>query len=242
MDIIKFTKEKQSMYKLELDNGEELSLHEDLILKYELLLSKKIKNKEALLLENEKYLAYAIALKYLSKREITCKEMKTYLKKKEYDEELIDELIKRLVLEKALDEDRFTALYIKNKISSSNDGPFKIKNALIEKGIEEPLIYKHLSVFEKDLEIERIEKLQTKYLKTQRNKSAYIARNKLYEYLSNLGYDKSLILATIDLSDFDESAARLKEYEKQKKRLSSKYKGDELEKRIKQKLYEKGFK
>ena len=60
--------------------------------------------------------------------------------------------------------------------------------------------------------------------------------------LINLGYDKEMIndcLNKISIDNLDE----LKEIEKNKirKKLERKYSGDELERKIKEKLYQKGF-
>ena len=60
--------------------------------------------------------------------------------------------------------------------------------------------------------------------------------------LVNLGYDKEMIngcLNKISIDNLDE----LKNIEKEKirKKLSRKYTGDELERKIKEKLFQKGF-
>ena len=46
MEIVKFIKQKNGEYKLVLENDEVISLHEDLILKSELLLKRKISSEE----------------------------------------------------------------------------------------------------------------------------------------------------------------------------------------------------
>ena len=65
MKIEKFSKTKNSMYIIALDNGNKIKIHEDLILKYELLLTKIIDNKELINItqvkENESYGKWAYA-------------------------------------------------------------------------------------------------------------------------------------------------------------------------------------
>ena len=84
MKIEKFSKSKNSMYILTLDNSDKIKIHEDLILKYELLLTKTVDNNllEQLLMENQIYEIYEIALKYLKIRLRSRKELKNYLIKK----------------------------------------------------------------------------------------------------------------------------------------------------------------
>ncbi len=243
MQIESYKKVKGSYYELNLDNGEKLIVHEDLILSYELLLKKSIdqKTKENLLKENEFYAAYDDAIKLLSRKMVSVFELRKELNKKEYEEDRIDKVIKKLKDEKYLDDEKYVNFFVNDKITLSSDGPYKIRKQLQDKEIADHLIEAKLASYDDNFWQERINKLQKKYLKSQRSKSSFAAKNKLYEHLSNLGYDKSLVLSTIDMSEFDEAEAKQKEYEKQKKKLSTKYEGEELERRVRQKLYEKGF-
>ena len=67
MKIIKFTKKKDGQYLLLLEYDRKLTLHEDLILKEELLIKKEITEEDIirLLFENNNYLAYDTAIKYI---------------------------------------------------------------------------------------------------------------------------------------------------------------------------------
>ena len=92
MKIEKFTKNKNGMYILILDNGNKIKVHEDLILKYELLLSKKINEEllEAIQKENQIYEIYEVALKYINTILRSSKELIEYLKKKGYEYDSIN--------------------------------------------------------------------------------------------------------------------------------------------------------
>ena len=60
--------------------------------------------------------------------------------------------------------------------------------------------------------------------------------------LINLGYDREMInecLNNIKIDNQDE--LKKKEEEKIRKKLERKYQGDELERKIKEKLYQRGF-
>ena len=60
--------------------------------------------------------------------------------------------------------------------------------------------------------------------------------------LNNEGFKKNLIQQEISKIDFaDDKDLAKKEYDKLYKKLSRKYSGRELELKIKQKLYQKGF-
>ena len=98
MEIKKFKKLKNNIYELELDNGSLIKLYDDVIVKYSLLINKKIDNK--LLDEITKYNtsldAYYLSLKYISKKLRCEKEIEKYLTKLDFNKDVIDKTISKL--------------------------------------------------------------------------------------------------------------------------------------------------
>ena len=242
--IEKFIKQTNGNYKLKLENDNELIVHEDLILKYELLLSKNIDQNtiEKLREEQKNYDVYNIALKYIKLKIRSTKELRNYLEKKQYNNDQIDYAISLLKKQGYLNNELYTKALIHDRIHLSNDGPIKIIAELEKSGIEENLILENIKEFTEGLETERIEKIVKKQVALNRNNSNNLLKKKIELKLLNLGYHKSLInevLANINIEDKD---IYQKEYDKLEKKLSRKYQGKELEIKIKQKLYQKGFK
>ena len=235
MKIERFTKLKNGQYKLNLDNNTNVLLHEDLILKYELLIYKEIDNEklEQLLQENKTYIAYDYALNYLKVKMRSKKEIKDYLLKKEINEELINNAIEKLEEQGYLSDLSYVRAFINDKISLSNDGPYKIREQLIKLGINEEIIFKELEIFDKELEQKRIEKLIDKQIKINRNKGEYLLKKKIQEHLINLGYSKELVILLINRIEVDDEDIKKKEYDKLYKKLSKKYSGKELEYKLK---------
>ena len=88
---------------------------------------------------------------------------------------------------------------------------------------------------------ERINHYLEKQAKANK-KSIYVFKNKMLINLINLGYDKELInscLSNIAIDNQDD--LKNKEEEKIRIKLERKYTGNELERKIKEKLYQKGF-
>ena len=88
---------------------------------------------------------------------------------------------------------------------------------------------------------ERIEKYVFKELKSNK-KSSYYFKNKMLVNLINLGYEKEMInevLSGVQIDNLDE----LKAIEEKKliKKLEKKYTGEELNRKVKEKLFQKGF-
>lgn len=244
LKIEKFIKQKDGNYKLKLENSNELIVHEDLILKYELLLTKNINEEimEQLREEQKNYDVYNVALKYIKVKIRSKKEIKVYLEKKGYSSDQIDYAISLLEKQGYLNNELFAKAFIHDKIHLSNDGPLKIIIELEKNDIIEDIITKNMDIFTEELERERIEKLVKKQLKLNKNKSNQLLKKKIELNLINLGYHKSLINEILSDIKVDDSNIYQKEYEKLEKKLNRKYQGKELELKIKQKLYQKGFK
>lgn len=243
MLIEKYTKLKNGQYKLRFDNNTSTLLHEDLILKYGLLIHKEIDEEqlEKLLIENNSYIAYDIAIAYLKIKMRSKKEIREYLIKKEVNEELIDQVIDMLSKQGYLHDDSYCQSFIHDRIHLSNDGPYKIKETLKKLGIDDKLIEKNIELFNQDLEIERIHKILDKQIRMNTNKSAYALKRKIIDYLVSLGYTKEIVIKEVDSITINDRDAFRKEYDKIYNKLSKKYTGKELEYKLRQKMYQKGF-
>lgn len=244
MKIEKFKKLKRGQYQLILTDNTTIKIHEDLILKHNLLITKTIDEslKNELIDENQLYIAYDNALNYLTKKMRSINEMKSYLTKQMYDEQTIIVVINRLISEKYLDDEKYINYFINDKINLSNDGPLKIKKELEQKEINNELINKHIKKFNKSVQEEKIKKIILKQIKLNHNKSSILLKTKILHYLIDLGYEKSIINEMLDKTyNYDDEEIKNKEYEKIYKKLSKKYRGYELDQRIKKKMYEKGF-
>ena len=72
MIIKKFTKTKSGMYKLTLEDDSNINVHEEYILKNNLLLTKKIDNEDVKCVDkiNNNFNAYDLAIKYSENKDI----------------------------------------------------------------------------------------------------------------------------------------------------------------------------
>lgn len=240
MKINKYKKLKSNKYEVTLEDNEKIILYEDVILKEELLLKKEIDSLDRITEINKEYEIYEVALKYLNHHVMSVKGMKEYLIKKKYDLQNIDKIIDTLICKGYLNDDYYAKCYIADKVNLSNDGPYKIIKHLEEMDIQSNIYGKYLSNYN-DVWKERIDKYISKNLKTNK-KSTYFFKNKMLVNLVNLGYDKEMINDSLNKISID-NLGELKEIEKEKirKKLSRKYTGDELERKIREKLFQKGF-
>lgn len=222
MHINKFKKVGKNKYKIFLDTTE-LTLYEDIILKYDLLLKKDIGLEEIdkLIDENSYYDAYNMALNYIEVKLRNRKEIIEYLKKKDFSSKHIDYALEGLDKLNLLDDKRYTDAFVNDKILLSNDGPFKIRKQLIDLEIDESIVDEYLSYIDEDVWRSKLEKLINKKKSIMKSKSYYMFITKIKNDLYNFGYDKYMIdelLSNIEYS----SDALSKDFEKSNR----KFKGD----------------
>ena len=244
MKILKKKKKKNGQYELQLESSEVLSLYEEVILNFELLLKKSIddKEKEQILLLNQEYDVYYMALKSLKSRFKSTKDLRDSLTKKEYPLEYIDKAIDKLTRQGYLDDRSFAKAYINQQMITTSKGPKKLAQELLSKGVSLDIIDDELVVFTKDMQVEKINKVATRLIKSNRSRGGVVLKKKIMMDLQNLGYSSSTVSSVVATLDFgDVSEIQKREYDKLYRRLSRKYSGKELEYKIKEKLYQKGL-
>ena len=244
MKILKYKKSRNGKYIVYFDDGRSTVLYENVILKYNLLLKKNID--EALFQEindvNLEYDVYYVGLKSITSRFKSIYELRSFLFNKEYPGDLIDKAIDRLVFQGYLNDRMFARSYISNQISVTSNGPIKIKNELENMKVDTDIIEEELLVFTEEMQIEKVDKIITKLIKSNHSKGGLVLKQKIINDLKTKGYSYSLICSVINNYSFssDKDIAK-KEYDKLYRKYSRKYVGRELEQKIKEKMFLKGL-
>ena len=243
MKIVRFKKLKEGMVEFVLENKEEFIAHEDLILKYNLLRSKEIdaKQLEKIQQENEIYRLYTVALSYMKTKMRSKKEITTYLRQKQADSKKIAQVLEILNRQGYLNENIYAEAFVHDRMVLTMDGPNKIEADLRKNEIDNQVIEQALSVFDEEVEQEKIQNYIQKQLRMNKRKSSIALKQKLKSDLERLGYHTYLYQSEISKISVDDEALYQVEYQKLYQKLSKKHQGKELEWRIKQKLYQKGF-
>lgn len=240
MEIKKFKKLKNNIYELELDNGSLVKLYDDVIVKYSLLINKKIDSK--LLDEITKYNtsldAYYLSLKYISKKLRCEKEIEKYLTKLEFNKDVIDKTISKLNKEGYLKHDIYIKSYINDIYNFNNYGPDKIIFNLRELGFNLNEIEPYLE--DKDFRSKAI-KIIDKKVKANHKLSNYMLKQNISNYLINLGYSKDVFYDYLDNIKINNKDILVKEANNYIKKYSKKYENKELLYFVKDKLYKKGY-
>lgn len=241
MEIIKFKKDKNNIYKIYFDDGNIISLYDDVIVKYNLLVNKvmDINKFNEITSYNDFLDGYYKSIKFINKKLRTELEIEKYLKKLEIKKIDIDNIIKLLYNDGYLNKEIYYKAYINDKYNLSSDGPFKIKKDLISLGYKEDEFDKYL--FSLDWS-SKLDKIINKKIKLNHKLSNNMFKNKVLNDLIKNGYDKKDIVNILNSISFDSDVDYLKkELYKIKNKYSNKYSGNELEFKIINYLYKKGF-
>ena len=139
MEIKKYKKLKNNIYELELGDNLRIKLYDNVIVKYNLLLKKNITDKELkeIINFNDELESYYLALKYISKKLRSEKEVIEYLKKNSYNSVIIEKTINRLKKYNYLNREVYIKSFINDRYNFSIDGPNKIKRKLNELGFND---------------------------------------------------------------------------------------------------------
>ena len=166
MRIEKYELTKKNIYNVYLSNGEVLELNGKVITDNELLIKKDIDNElyDKLKRDNTICILVDTSVKYIDRRLRSINELRDYLKNKEEDTIIIEEVIDKLIDYKYLDDDRFTKAFIKDKLNFTNWGDYKIKNELKRLGVNEEIIYNNMTSIDDNIFYEMQEILHRKDL------------------------------------------------------------------------------
>lgn len=242
MKIGKYVKGKSNKYKVLIDD-EPYVLYDDVIVKYGLIMKSDIDKTlfDEIIKYNHELDSYYMSIKYITKKLRSELEIREYLEKKEIPKDVLEITIKRLKDNRFINDDLFVKAYINDQINLSNNGPKKIKSNLLKLGIVEELIDEYLKKIDNGIWNEKIDKYVSKKISTNHKSSSRILKMKITNDLVNLGYDKEDITVIVNKYDIIDIDIKKKEYEKAKLQLSKKYSGYELERKIMERLYRKGF-
>lgn len=242
MKILKYKKGKRNEYKIITDK-EEYTIFDDVIIKYELLLKKELKEQEwnKILKENQLLKAYYESLKAINIRLRTAKELRNILKKKNYQNNEIEYALQRLEKEGYLNHKIYIEAYIHDAINLKIEGENKILEDLEKLGFTYEEIKKELDKIDKNLYHEKIEKYINKKLKGNK-KSANEFKRKTLGELINKGFKKEDIERYLDKIEIEDNEEEIKKMIiKLYNKYIKKYDLYTTKLKIKNYLYTKGY-
>ena len=138
------------------------------------------------------------ALRYLSTRPRTEREVRDKLREKEYGEEEIARAIDDLKRSGLLNDEEFSRMYIRDALASRPAGKLLLKKKLLLLGVDKATVDHALhEAFQQVNQEDAAMKAATQFMKkthsTRKNESALKLRNRLTSFLVRRGYTWNLI-------------------------------------------------
>lgn len=240
MKVEKIVKKNKNVYQIKFSDNTSLNFYDDTIIKYNLLVNKNIDDatyKEALLF-NQKAEAYYKAINYINQKLRTKREIEKKLK--DYNKDIVKEVIIKLEEQKYLNDDMYIKSYINDQINLTLKGPKKIIYELNKLGFKN--VDNYMSDITDDVWDIKIKKIINKKEKSNHNLSKNFLKRKIKGDLVNLGYSPSLFQDILDNWNFYENGEVVKkEVNKFLRKYQNKYSEEELKYKLKNYLYSKGF-
>lgn len=243
MKINKILKLKNNKYKVVIDN-DNITTYDDVILENGLLYKKDVDEfmYKKIIEDTNFYNIYNEVLKFVLKK-IRCeKEVLKYLSKYNLKKDMQEKIINKLKSTCLIDNKKYAIAYINDKLTLSKLGVNKIRQELILNDIDINIINNELDNIDNKVEYTKLEKLIIKKINSNHKYSSNHLKQKILNDMTILGYSKNDILEILDENIKNDEDIIEDEYNKLYNKLKSKYNGVELNKKIRQNLFIKGFK
>ncbi|XJS10072.1 recombination regulator RecX [Aerococcaceae bacterium WGS1372] len=248
------TEKVEKRYSIYVDEEFVCGIDEEILIQFSLYKGMEVTTvqlEEIQSAENDHRL-YSQALNYLSYGLRTEKEILDYLNKiiakkdQNISEGVIQNTLTRLKYLGYINDHEYAKSYVRTKYSLNSKGPNVIANELKAKGVEDFDIQDALLEYPEEEQVNNIEGLIKKFLKSNKNLPAKMIKNKLYTHLMTKGYDKEFVneaLSDLSLEGAEDREVELIEKEAQiyLRRHQRKYSGYNLKQKISQSLYGRGF-
>jgi len=249
MLIVEVKKNKRTEYSIIFENGDNLAVTEDTLVKYRLLKGIDLSEKKFSALKEDADFTEGLKLAYhhLSFQLRTTKEVFDYLKSKKVKLDFIEKIIEKLRLLKLIDDLAYAQSFVRTKVSLSIYGPTKIREKLLLKGVPDNLITASLADnYSEEQQKVNAQKLVEKLLLKNQKKSFNERILKIKQNLMASGYSSSMaetVLAEIKLErDEDAEWVMLSSaFEKIVNRLNQDLPYFKRKQKLMQSMYQKGF-
>ncbi|MGX7125196.1 recombination regulator RecX [Enterococcus viikkiensis] len=247
MTVVKISQGRGPFYKVEFSNGETLRLSEDTVVRHRLLKGQELDEKllAEIKREGKEDMGYQMALNYLSYQLRTEKEIRTYLKDNEIENDDRNKIVTRLKEVKLVDDLVYGESYIRTQMRLGDKGPRVLQQKLKQKGLKENDIQQALYLYETDEQFQVALHTAKKSLKKFHHHSQREVRQKVQQLLMTKGFNSDMsknVLAELDFSEVEEQENDALEVQGEKLwRKNQRFEPAKRRQKVKQSLYQKGF-
>jgi regulatory protein len=193
---VEVQKKQKHRYNIFINDQFSFAVHEDVLMKHRLFKGQSVDpgKLQEVLMDEERQDAYLKALRWLGNRQRTEREIWTYLKKKEYEDTVIDDCIKRLEAQRYVDDIRLSRTLSEERLKLQGKGKQWIRQELLHKGVDKGIVQETIASIDAADELESATVLARKRWKTLSGQEDQLgAKRKLYGFLARRGFSSSAV-------------------------------------------------
>lgn len=247
--ITKITTQKQNddRYNIFLDGKYAFSVDQDVFIRFNLKKGKELDEFDIIEIQygDEIKKAYNKALEFLSYRMRSIKEVEEQLRKKEYNDSIIQEVVFKLKENRYVDDLEFAIAFVRTQWQTNGKGPSVIIRELTAKGIEQDLIEQALTQYDQSAQIEKAIHHAERVLNKNNKLSTVQLKQKLEQHLMRKGFSYEIISIVLEEVQFEQDEAEeWLALQKHAEKAEKRYQHEDpyqFKMKIKQFLYRKGF-
>ncbi|MGM0123831.1 regulatory protein [Enterococcus sp. AZ194] len=245
--VARIAKGKGPFYNVQLSEGEDLRVSEDILVRYRLLKGQEISEQTIEEIRKSGGYDYGLqmAMNYLSYQLRTEKEIRTYLKDKEIQRDDRDKIVNKLKELTLIDDLIYGESYVRTQVRISDKGPQTITQQLKLKGLKPEQIEQALSLYPKEAQIEIAHRTAEKSLKKIHGKSQKETLQKVRQTLMQKGFSSDIISIAMEMLEFEkdeeEEYAVLVQQADKLWRRHARLEASKRNQKIKQSLFQKGY-
>lgn len=159
-----------------------------------------VETQRRLLIADEIDEAKETALNYLSYKPRTTGEVKRRLRRDEFREEVIDEVVYQLEEQDYLDDRTYARLFAEERFSSKGYGPYRVQQDLRKRGVSEPIIDQVIDeIFDADeMREEALRRAEKRWSRLSNEEDFRKRRKKLYDFLARRGFPFEIVREVVD--------------------------------------------
>jgi regulatory protein len=180
-------------------------LNEEVLYKYGLKEGQEIEQKkiEKIILSEIKKETKEAALKFLSYRMRSEKELRDKLRSKGFVKDIIDEVIEDLQRVNLLNDHEFASAWIRDRLSNNLRGKALLKQELYKKGIKEEIIKKILKEYFADEteELNLAKRLLEKRKRRYENLESNVAKRRISDFLLRRGFSYDIVKQVLKIEE-----------------------------------------
>ena len=203
---IEIQKKRKNRCNIYLDEEFAFGLDQDILLKFDLYKGRELSDTdiENILDAEEKKNAKDRAIKFLSHRDRSEREIVDKLKQIGFNREVIEWTLSELKRMKFIDDKKFAVSFANTKMISKPVGEFLLRRELASKGIDEENIEQAVekAYNEKDQETIAFELAQSR-MKRYRNLEAAKAKKRISDFLLRRGFNWDITSSVIERLEID---------------------------------------